>query len=391
MVELYGQQRTRREWARRAGHFSQFAGVKFYTLSDGPERGIRCLEFRTGTGLVFNVLLDRAFDIGSCEFKGAAIGWQSPTGLRHPGLHEHNDEAGLSWLRSFSGLMQTCGLDHTLVMDTEPADHFHYANRTSVQNSIHGRIANTPGRLVGYGERWEGDECVLWCEGVTHQSTVFGEDLHLIRRIEARAGSNVITLHDRVVNRGFYRTPHMYLYHVNVGYPVLDEGSRYLAPIRHTVWASHADRLAQQQVGYLTQSAPRVDFREQVFEHAMQADGEGKIPVALVNPGFDGGRGLGFMVEVNRDQFPCHFQWQNYQQGLYAMGIEPSTNHVNGKRFARERGELIWLEHAEEREYTTRFEILDGNDRIDAVQQRIEGICRQPLHQYMEPSGRWDG
>ena len=45
------------------------------------------------------------------------------------------------------------------------------------------------------------------------------------------------------------------------------------------------------------------------------------------------------------------FQWQNYQAGHYAMGIEPSTNHVLGKPFAQERGELIWLEHGEERSY----------------------------------------
>jgi hypothetical protein len=391
MVALHGRERSRREWARRTGSFAQFAAVQLYTLGDGVERGLRCLEFRTGTGLVFKVLPDRAFDIGACDYKGAAIGWQSPTGFRHPGLHEHNDEGGLSWLRSFSGLMLTCGLDHTLLMGSEPAGHYHYANRASVQQSIHGRIANTPGRLVGYGERWDGDDCVLWCEGVVQQSTVFGEDLHLVRRIEARAGSNVISLHDRVINHGFYRTPHMYLYHVNVGHPVLDEGSRYLAPVRHTIWASHADALRDQQVGYLTQPGPRVDFHEQVFEHAMQADARGRIPMALVNPGFDGGRGLGLLVEVNRDEFPCQFQWQNYQQGLYAMGIEPSTNHALGKGFAAERGELIWLEHGEERRYTTRFEVLDGQEEIEAVRQRIEAICRQPLEEYPVPTRRWDG
>ena len=36
------------------------------------------------------------------------------------------------------------------------------------------------------------------------------------------------------------RTPHMFFYHVNLGYPLLDEGSRYLAPIRDVVWAAHA-------------------------------------------------------------------------------------------------------------------------------------------------------
>src|SRR5947207_2429031 len=79
----------------------------------------------------------------------------------------------------------------------------------------------------------------------------------------------------------------------------------------------------------------------------------GKVPVALVNDAFDGGKGLGFLVETNRIEFPAQYEWQNFQEGLYTLGIEPSTNHVLGKPFAKERGELIWLEHGEEKSYTT--------------------------------------
>jgi len=165
MVELYGKRHTRRDLARRTGSFSQFAGVQLSILGDGLERGIRCLEFRTGTGLVFKVLVDRAFDVAHCEYRGAAIGWHSPTGFRHPSLHDYNDEGGLSWLRSFSGLMVTCGLDHTLFMNKSPAEHYHYVHRKTVDSSLHGRIGMIPGKLLGYGERWEGDECTLWCEG----------------------------------------------------------------------------------------------------------------------------------------------------------------------------------------------------------------------------------
>ncbi len=50
---------------------SQFAGVRLMTLGDGVERGVRMLEFRTGTGLRFTVLVDRALDIADCEYRGA--------------------------------------------------------------------------------------------------------------------------------------------------------------------------------------------------------------------------------------------------------------------------------------------------------------------------------
>ena len=390
MTDLYGRSLSRRDVARHAGMLSQFAGVRLMTLQDGVERGIRMLEFRTGTGFRFTVLVDRALDVADCEFRGAAIGWHSPSGFRHPGLHEYEGEGGLAWLRSFSGLFVTCGLDHILFMHSDSAEHYHYVHRKTVESSIHGRISTIPARLTGYGELWEDDECTLYCEGVVQQSTVFGEDLHLVRRIEARVGSNAFVLKDRVVNHGFYRTPHMFLYHINVGHPVVDEGSRYLAPIRQTVWASHEGQYHDQGVGYRTLPGPRERFHEQVWQHEMAADSNGRVPVAIVNERFDGGRGLGFLVDSAKAEFPAQFEWQNLQEGQYALGIEPSTNHAMGKPFAEERSELIWLEHGDDKRYTTRFAVLDGADEIAACERRIRAIAVQPDDEYPAPAGEWE-
>jgi hypothetical protein len=386
MVELYGRSKSRRDISAHAGMLSQFAGVRLVELADGVERGVRMLEFRTGTGLRFTVLVDRALDIAECEHKGRAIGWHSPTGFRHPGLHEYEGEGGLSWLRSFSGLLVTCGLDHILFMDEDDASHYVYGPRKTVSSSLHGRIGTIPARLSGYGEQWNGDECTLWCEGIVQQSTVFGEDLHLIRRIEAKVGSDEIHLHDRVVNHGFYRTPHMFCYHINVGHPVLAEGSRYLAPIRDVVWAAHAgENYRSQEVGYRRLPKPQLGFHEQVWQHEMSADAAGSVPVALVNDALQ----IGLQVQTRKDQFPCQYEWQNLQAGQYALGIEPSTHHVLGKQFARQRKEMIWLEHGEERRYDTVFKVLDGVAAISAAEQRIRAIAAQPEEDYPQPSGNY--
>ena len=398
MVKLNGRTYSRREIAERAGMLSQFAGVRLMELSDGVERGIRMLEFRTGSGLRFTALVDRALDIADCEFKGQAIGWNSPAGFRHPGLHEYEGEGGLAWARSFSGLLVTCGLDHILFMNEVPADNYVYSPKKTVSHSLHGRVGTIPARLTGYGEVWNGDECVLWAEGVVQQSAVFGEDLHLIRRIEADVGGNEIRITDRVVNQGFYKTPHMYCYHINVGHPVLDEGSRYLAPIRDVVWAAHADQpeepdvvwhdegsssYRRQGVGYRTMPAPKLDFHEQVWQHELGADDDGKQFVALVNDR----AGLGFEVTTRKDQFPCLYEWQNFQAGQYALGIEPSTNHVLGNNAARERGEMIWLQHGEEKRYQSVFRVLDGAGEIAASEARIRAISGQPDEDYPAVSG----
>lgn len=386
MVKLYGKNMSRREVAAHTGALSQFGGVRLMSLGDGVERGIRMLEFRTGSGLRFTVLVDRAFDIGDCDYKGMAIGWNSPAGFRHPALHEYEGEGGLAWLRSFSGLLVTCGLDHILFMHEEAADHYGYAHRKSARHSIHGRISTIPGKLLSYGEHWEGDDCTLYCEGLVQQSTVFGEDLHLIRRIEVKLGGNDFTIKDRVVNHGFSRTPHMYLYHVNIGHPVLSAGSRYLAPVADVVWASHAGETYQKQnVGYQKFPGPQKAFQEQVWQHDMKSDADGLAPAAIINDSL----GLGFLVESRKSELPCHFEWQNFTQGHYCIGIEPCTNHVLGKPFAKERSELIWLEHGEEKSYTTRFAVIDGAAEIKALEKRIHGVVVQPAGDYPETSGKF--
>ena len=383
MVKLFGRDLTRRDVAAHTGALSQFAGVRLMTLGDGVERGVRMLEFRAGTGLRFTVLVDRAMDIADCEYRGLSIGWHSPSGFRHPALHEYESEGGLSWLRSFSGLLLTCGLDHILGSEEAPADQYLYPRRQTVKSSIHGRISTIPARLGGYGERWEGDRCFLWCEGTVSQATVFGEDLHLTRRIEIEVGTNAIHLHDEVANRGFYRTPHMYMYHVNVGHPVVDDGSRYLAPIADVVWAGHTGNdYRRQNVGYRRFPAPRPDFVEQVWQHELTGDSEGLVPVAIVNDRL----GIGFQVVTRKDQFPCMLEWQNFQAGLYTVGIEPATHHVLGAAFARERGEMIWLEAGATRRYDSSFVILPDAAAIARCEAEIRAIGQQPDQDYPEPS-----
>jgi len=386
MVMLFGESLTRREVAARLGTLAAVAGVRLVTLGDGHERGQRMLEFRSGSGLRFTVMVDRGFDIGECEHRGRAIGWQAPGGFPHPHLADAEAEDGLGWLRAASGLLVTCGLDQILSGDETSAAHFDYPGRPRITTTLHGRISMLPARLTGYGERWEEDDCILWCEGTVIQAGLFAETLQLVRRIEVDVGSDEIRIHDRVVNRSFTPTPHMYLYHVNLGYPLLDSGARYVAPVVETLWAAHAGAdYTRQGIGYRTLPEPQYPFREQVWQHAMQPDGEGRVRVALLNDRL----GLGFMLETRAAQFPCHFQWQNLRSGYYTLGIEPATNHVLGRRFAEERGELIWLDHDEERQYDTVFSVLDGKEALAAAETVIRTVTAQPDEDYPVPSGRF--
>src|SRR5919109_2082806 len=205
MAEVFGRSWGRRELLRRVGRLEQVAGVRLITLGDGAERGVRVLEFRTGTGFAFDVVVDRAFDVGRCELGGRSLGWISGVGYAGPWFYEPE---GLGFFRTFGGgLVTTCGLDHTLFMAEDTAEHYHYPPKETETFGLHGRVSNRPARLVGYGERWEGDECVLFAEGEVLQAAVFGEQLVLRRRIEAPVGQSRLVIHDEVENVGHDPTP----------------------------------------------------------------------------------------------------------------------------------------------------------------------------------------
>ena len=59
---------------------------------------------------------------------------------------------------------------------------------------------------------------------------MFGENLCLTRRIQTHLSASSLELHDEVENLGWYETPHMYLDHINAGFPVVDDGSELILP-----------------------------------------------------------------------------------------------------------------------------------------------------------------
>ena len=247
-------------------------------------------------------------------------------------------------------------------MAEDTAEQYHYPPKPSESFGLHGRVANRPARLLGYGERWDGDTCTLWAEGETLVAAVFGEQLVLRRRIEAVVGESRLRLHDVVENVGHDRTPHMLLYHVNAGFPVVDEGSELL--VAATAVQARGDHPV---AGYATMAAPTAGFVEQVFEHELGGEPDGSVPAAVVNRTLD----IGLYQVFDRRQLPHHFVWRTLGEGTYVVGMEPCTNRTAGRLDARERGELIQLAAGETREYDLELGALDGAAEIDAFAERV--------------------
>lgn len=194
------------------GDLRQLASVRRITLDDGAERGVRALAFSTGGGLDFWVMADRSLDIGPLWWRGLPVAWQSPGGFRSPALHDAEGEGGTGFDRSFSGLLVTCGLDRI--------------RQPSGGEPLHGRLPFTPARLTAYGEDWERDEPMLFCEGEVVQARYGGEAFRLRRRIEAPVGGNALRIEDMVENLSAEARTQAILYHVNLGFPAIATGTR---------------------------------------------------------------------------------------------------------------------------------------------------------------------
>ncbi len=208
---MFGVPTSRAALRPLVGDLRQVASVRRITLDEGAERGVRVLAFSTGGGLDFWVLADRALDIGPLWFRGVQLGWQAPVGFAAPGLLNRLEDGGRGVERWFSGLLMTCGLEHI---------------RQPAGGILHGHLPLTPARVSSYGEDWDREMPVLFCEGEVTQSRVNGEALRLHRRIEAPVGGTTLAITDRVENLSAKPWPFGLMHHVNFGFPLVREGAR---------------------------------------------------------------------------------------------------------------------------------------------------------------------
>lgn len=164
MPKLFNRYLSRAELLRRVGHLSQVGGVQLFEAADGPARGVRLLEFRTGTGFGFRVAVERGMDVGYCDYQGASLAWMPPTLLAGPWYFEQQSEFG--WLRTaLGGLNNSCGMIHIGNPETTSVAHYNFPARPTERYGVHERMAMIPAELRMFGERWEGDECILEAEG----------------------------------------------------------------------------------------------------------------------------------------------------------------------------------------------------------------------------------
>ena len=180
-----------------------------YTVTPGGRR----VRLTAADGFDVEVLPDRGIDLGKVFFRGMPLGIRHAGGRRPPACSGEAE----SFARRFgAGLLTTCGLDQ-----------YGPANVDGDQQlPQHGRASELPASSV-CAPPPSGGTTATACEvsGWMRQWRLFGEDLSGIGPSAIDLGGDTLTIRDSVTNAGTEAWPHMILYHVNFGYPLVDTGT----------------------------------------------------------------------------------------------------------------------------------------------------------------------
>jgi hypothetical protein len=354
MIELFGTEMSREKLAESVGDMSQICGIESFEYNDGSARGVRALQLKNPGGLQLVVLPDRGMDIVSLEFKGVPLCWRSGAGIVSPYFYSAHE---WEWLRSFAGgMLATCGLSN---VGDPCVDKGAYLERERFGG--HGRIANTPARDLAYGAGWEGERYVLHAAGTMIEAAGQGENFSMTRTLRAEMGRASFQLRDEVTNRSFSTVPYMFLYHINIGWPLLEAGAEICADIRA---AEGLDRASREAVQSLTVAGEPADGTpELVYRTELAADPDGLCHVAFVNRRLLGG--LGLYLEFRKEELPFFTIWKRMSKGEYVIGFEPGNCTVQGRVAERERGTLRSLAPQQSVTYGLEMGILSGAAEID--------------------------
>lgn len=353
---------TREDMLAHMGSLQQAAYARPIEYQEGRAHGLKAIEVKNGP-LRFMSMADRALDIAQIEYRGENL-----TFLSKPGLNGRNqfDTNGLEAQRSImGGLFFTCGFENICA----PYVTSEGSQYPAGSYPMHGRIRTTPAEHVSSDAYWnENGDYVLEVSGEMREAELFGENMVLRRRITSVYGTATITVEDEVTNESFREEPLMWMYHCNVGWPLLDTGAEVVIPSRKATprdETTAADNTPWSQIGEPVANRP-----ESVYLHDLAADEHGRSFAGVVNRNL----GLGLTIEFDAADFPYFMEWKSMGAGDYVVGLEPSNSSVLGRGWHEQRGDLHTLAPKASERKTITFTVIEGNEAIDAFVARRDAL-----------------
>lgn len=268
----------------------QLASIRRYEMTEGTERGLRALDCDNGK-LRFLLNESKALDVMQMYHKGENVSFVSKNAFTAREIAFENRFEG--------GMLYTCGLDSVGAREGY---------------LLHGTHHLTPARVT----RAEVNEEGILIEAEIRETALFGKNLVFRRRVFSQIGSDTLEISDTLENCGTREEEYCLLYHVNVGYPMLDAGAELIDDaeevIPRTPWAA-------EHIGSRRAIGAAVANQEEMCYFLRL-----KTPsVSLRNPKIN----KMFTLKWSQETLPCFVEWKSMAAGDYALGLEPCTTELD--------------------------------------------------------------
>ena len=268
-------------------NLTQIAYARRLTINDGKEQGLKIIDCDNGK-LRFILNESRALDVMQVYHQGQNVSFVSKNGFNNKNCE---------FIKRFEGgMLYTCGLDAIGGIDG-----------FDLHGSFHLNTANVV--------KVECNEQGITIEADIYSTALFGENLKMHRVIKSQLGSEKITLNDTLENLTFADQKYCLLYHVNLGYPLLDEGAKVLADVNKVTPRNEWSKKRESDRAIV--SAP-VDNEEETCYFLELNTPE----ISLENKTV----GKKFTLSYSKDTLPAFIHWRSMASGDYAVGFEPSTS-----------------------------------------------------------------
>ena len=333
--------------------------IKNTVLKGGKQDGSELLTIASDN-LTIKLSPTRGLGILSVDGDGLRLGWDSPVDeVVNPKYINLESRGGLGWLDGFNELMVRCGFEWT----------GHAVQADGMIYTLHGRAQNTPvSRLIV--NVLDKAPYTITVRGLIKENTFKKSNLETWVSLSYVPGSKDFIVHDVVTNKSDYTRDYQIIYHSNYGTPILEEGARFVAPVKEiSPFNDYAKKGLKTWQTYL---GPTKDFDEMVFNVYPYADEQGQTQVMVTNQAGDKGAGISF----NTNQLPVFSLWKNtdtLKQG-YVTGLEPGTSFAYPVTVEREQKRVRQLEPGQSTEFTLVYSLLSDKKSVEQYEAQIKSI-----------------
>lgn len=314
------------------GNEFQLYGVEKYCLSEGKAKGMEIYHAKNGKGLDLCVSLNRNGDISQLSYKGINLSYLSPVGYVNSSYY---DDKGNGFLKSFTaGFLTTCGLT---TFGTPSLDN-------GEELPLHGTISNIPTSNSSY----EVTDKEIIIKTTTRDEGIFSHKLVLKRTISISLIANEFTIHDEIINTGDQESPLMILYHMNIGYPLLDENSELKINSSNIIARNeHANEFLKE---WNLMDKPTPNYLEMCYYHKFSK----KPEVSIYNKKLN----VGLSIDFNKENLDCFTEWKMMGVRDYVLGLEPGNAYPDGRDEMRKKNILKFIQPNETKEYEVKIKIF---------------------------------